>query len=273
MTDLLAPGLALVELALDISVTSDETVWLVLASPAGKARQPITLPWPRDRVAETVVQLGEPASGGGKLTPADFGAALFDAVFTATARSRYDATCALAVRDRQGVRIRLRVHDAALAALPWELLYDPARGEFLALSQSSPLVRGVEQRQPVAPFAVAGSLRILALAASPTPLRALDIAGERARLEQAVALAGGGVELVWAGGATWRDLQDSLLCGPWHVFHFIGHGYFDEIDKDFALVLANEENQAKLLTAAEVTRLVADHPSLRLVVLNACQGA
>jgi hypothetical protein len=220
-----------------------------------------------------VAQLGEPAAGGGRLRPQEYGAALFAALFTGAARSRYDATCALTARDRQGLRVRLRVHDPALAALPWELLYDPDRGEFLALSQSSPVVRGVTQRQLQAPFAVDGPLRILALAASPTTLRSLDIAAERARLEQAVALTDGAVELVWAAGATWRDLQDSLLRGPWHAFHFIGHGYFDDIDNDFALVLADAQNQAQLLGSAAVVRLVADHPSLRLVVLNACQGA
>ena len=273
MTDIPAPGNALVELSLVISVAGDGVVWLVLTSPAGEARQPLTLPWPHDQLAEMVAQLGEPAAGGGRLTPAAFGTALSAAIFTGAARSRYDATLALTARDRQGVRIRLRVHDAALATLPWELLYDAERGEFLALSQSSPVVRGVEQRQPLAPFAVDGPLRILALAASPAALRGLNIAAERARLEQAVALAAGAAELVWAVGSAPHDLQDALLRGPWHVFHFIGHGYFDDIDNDFALVLANEQNQAQLLGSAAVARLVADHPSLRLVVLNACQGA
>ena len=196
MTDISAPGNALVELSLVISVAGDGVVWLVLTSPAGEARQPLTLPWPHDQLAEMVAQLGEPAAGGGRLTPAAFGTALFAAIFTGAARSRYDATLALTARDRQGVRIRLRVHDAVLATLPWELLYDAERGEFLALSQSSPVVRGVEQRQPLAPFAVDGPLRILALAASPVALRGLDIAAERARLEQAVALAAGAAELV-----------------------------------------------------------------------------
>ncbi len=273
MTDISAPGNALVELSLDITVASDGVVWLALTSPAGEARQPLTLPWPRDQVAQAVAQVGEPAAGNGRLTPAAFGTALFAALFTGAARSRYDATLALTARDRQGVRIRLRVHDAILATLPWELLYDAERGEFLALSQSSPVVRGVAQRQPLASFTVDGPLRILALAASPTSLRSLDIAGERTRLEQAVALTDGAAKLVWADGATWRDLQDGLLRGPWHVFHFIGHGYADDIDNDFALVLANAENQAQLLASAAVARLVADHPSLRLVVLNACQGA
>ena len=273
MTDILAAGLALVELSLDITVAGDGVVWLALTSPAGEARQPVILPWPRDQVTQIVAQLGEPAASNGRLTLPAFGAALFGAVFAGAARSRYDATFALAARDRQGVRIRLRVHDATLAALPWELLYDADRGEFTALSQSSPVVRGVEQRKPLAPFTVDGPLRILALAASPVSLRGLDIAAERARLEQAVALTDSAAELVWAAGSAPHDLQDSLLRGPWHVFHFIGHGYFDDIDNDFALVLANEQNQAQLLGSAAVARLVADHPSLRLVVLNACQGA
>jgi hypothetical protein len=96
-----------------------------------------------------VAQLGEPAAGGGQLAATAFGSTLFASLFTGAARSRYDATRALAARDRQGVRVRLRVHDSALAALPWELLYDPERGEFLALSQSSPVVRGAAQ-QPAA---------------------------------------------------------------------------------------------------------------------------
>jgi hypothetical protein len=273
MTDVAASGSTLVDLSVDITAASDGALSLTLASPAGDARQPISLPWPRTQIAQVVAQLGEPAAGGGHLAPSALGATLFAALFAGAARSRYDATRALAARDRQGVRVRLRVHDATLAALPWELLYDPDRGEFLALSQSSPVVRGAAQQQPLAPFAVEGPLRILALAASPASLRSLDIAAERARLEQAAALAGAGVELVWAGGATWRDLQDGLLRGPWHVFHFIGHGYFDDIDNDFALVLADAANQAQLLGSAAAARLVADHPSLRLVVLNACQGA
>jgi hypothetical protein len=273
MSDTVAAGLALVELSLDITVAGDDVVWLAVTSPAGEARQPITLPWPRAETTTRSAQLGEPAAGGGQLAATAFGSALFASLFTGAARSRYDATRALAARDRQGVRVRLRVHDPALAALPWELLYDPERGEFLALSQSSPVVRGVAQRQPQAPFAVDGPLRILALAASPASLRSLDIVAERARLEQAVALTDGAVELVWVAGATWRDLQDSLLRGPWHVFHFIGHGYYDDIDNDFALVLADAQNQAQLLGSAAAARLVADHPSLRLVVLNACQGA
>lgn len=273
MTDVAAPGPALADLSLDITAAGDGAAWLSLASPAGDARQPLVLPWPRDQLAAIVAQLGEPAAGGGRLRPQEYGAALFAALFTGAARSRYDATCALAARDRQGLRVRLRVHDPALAALPWELLYDPDRGEFLALSQSSPVVRGVTQRQPQAPFAVDGPLRVLALAASPASWPALDMAAERAALEQAVALTGGGAELVWVGGGAGRDLHDSLLHGPWHIFHFIGHGYFDDIDNDFALVLVDAENQARLLGSAAVARLVADHPSLRLVVLNACQGA
>lgn len=273
MTDVPAADNSLLEISLDVTVAHDGVTGLALTSPAGEARQPLTLPWPREQAAAAVAGLGEPAESNGSTTPVAFGAALFAALFTGAARSRYDATVALAAQNRRGVRVRLRVYDMALAALPWELLYDADRGEFLALAQTSPVVRGVEQRQPLAPFAARKPLRVLALAASPEPLRKLDIASERARLEQALAQANGAVELVWAAGATWRDLQDSLLQGPWHVLHFIGHGYFDDIENDFALVLADAQNRAQLLSSSAAARLVADHPSLRLVVLNACQGA
>ncbi|MBP8291853.1 MAG: hypothetical protein KAX65_03700, partial [Caldilineaceae bacterium] len=82
MTDISAPGNALVELSLDITVASDGVVWLALTSPAGEARQPLTLPWPRDQVAQAGAQVGEPAAGNGRLTPAAFGTALFAALFT-----------------------------------------------------------------------------------------------------------------------------------------------------------------------------------------------
>ncbi len=28
-------------------------------------------------------------------------------------------------------------------------------------------------------------------------------------------------------GGTWRDLQNAMREGPWHILHFIGHGGFD----------------------------------------------
>ena len=102
------------------------------------------------------------------------------------------------------MRLRLQVRDPALAALPWELLYDPrpARDDFVCLSRNTPLVRVLELTEPVEALAVPPPLRILGVVASPRDQPALDVERERARVERALApLAGAGrVELVWLEG-------------------------------------------------------------------------
>jgi formylglycine-generating enzyme required for sulfatase activity/tetratricopeptide (TPR) repeat protein len=60
---------------------------------------------------------------------------------------------------------------------------------------------------------------------------------------------------------------------PWNIFHFIGHGRFDERSDEGYITLVNEEGRAAELRAAELVRLLADYPSLRLVLLNSCEGA
>jgi WD40 repeat protein len=81
------------------------------------------------------------------------------------------------------------------------------------------------------------------------------------------------VELTWLEGQTWRDLQRAMRGGPWHVFHFIGHGGFDPRSDEGVLLLADEQGRSSLLTATQMGHLLADHRSLRLALLNACEGA
>src|SRR5260370_33430474 len=61
--------------------------------------------------------------------------------------------------------------------------------------------------------------------------------------------------------------------GPWHIFHFIGHGSFDAHNDEGLIVLEDDEGKADLLSATHLGRLLTDHGSLRLVVLNSCEGA
>ena len=202
-----------------------------------------------------------------------FGAALFNAIFTGNVLSLFDASRALARQDDSGLRIRLRILAPQLANLPWELLFDPRQGEFLCLSQQTPLVRTVETMQPIETLFVTLPLRILGMTASPLDLQPLDVAHEKELLQGAVAKMNGQIELVWTSGESWRDLQESLQQGPWHIFHFIGHGRFDDAAAEGALALTDAQGRADLRNTLEVSRLVADHSALRLVVLNACEGA
>ncbi len=118
-------------------------------------------------------------------------------------------------------------------------------------------------------------LRILGMVASPDGAVPLDVDREKALLEEALGplRERKQVELVWLEGQTWRDLQQALQSGPWHIFHYIGHAGFDEQAGVGALMIADDQQEPRLLQATELDRLLDDHASLRLVVLNACEGA
>jgi hypothetical protein len=53
----------------------------------------------------------------------------------------------------------------------------------------------------------------------------------------------------------------------------MGHGGFDTNADEGFLALADEEGDAQLIGATRLARLLADHPPLRLALLNACEGA
>ena len=109
---------------------------------------------------------------------------------------------------------------------------------------------------------------------SPTDLHGLDLERERTRLERAIEplRAKGLVEVTWLEGQTWRDLQREMRHGPWHIFHFAGHGSFDANADEGMVMLADDEGRAHPFRATELGRLLADHKPLRLAVLNACEG-
>jgi formylglycine-generating enzyme required for sulfatase activity len=117
-------------------------------------------------------------------------------------------------------------------------------------------------------------LRILGMVASPRGLAELDVRTEKERLSQPLEAlqAAGLIELHWLEGQTWRDLQRAMRRGPWHVFHFIGHGGFDTQREEGFLALCDENGERADLRATQLARLIADHNALRLVVLNACEG-
>jgi CHAT domain-containing protein len=63
-----------------------------------------------------------------------------------------------------------------------------------------------------------------------------------------------------------------LLKQEAHVFHFIGHGYFDQTSLDGMLALENERGHSKMVSSERLAVVLGNHPSLRLAILNACEG-
>lgn len=251
-------------------------------SPAGDAREIMRFPYDKlvleNRLKDLQIALLH--SGGKRRRVASpqeqavqkFGLELFNALITNEVRVRYDVSQGLAEREDKGLRLILRIQEPELAALPWEFLYDPRKGEYICLSRSTPIVRYPESPRPVQPLWVKPPLHILGMAVSPLDLNQIDIEREKQRVEEAVKRLSGLVTLTWLEGQTWQDLQEAMQRGPWHIFHFIGHGGFNQRSDEGLIALADEQGHAFELTATSLARLL-DHRHLKLVLLNACEGA
>jgi formylglycine-generating enzyme required for sulfatase activity len=257
----------------------------VLQSPAGEAREAMRFPL-GDLALENrllTLQTALLRSGGPprrRLSQEEravqqFGAELFDTVFVGEVRTCYAVSREKANRQRQGLRLKLRIQPPELAGLPWEYLYDAREGDYLCLSRTTPIVRYLDLPRGAQPLPVRPPLRILGMIARPHGHDRLDVDTERQRIERATEhlQARGLVELTWLEGQTWRHLQRAMRRGRWHLFHFIGHGGFHRYDEESYLILADDEGQPHYLNATQVGRLLAGHRSLRFVLLNSCEGA
>jgi outer membrane protein assembly factor BamD (BamD/ComL family) len=58
-----------------------------------------------------------------------------------------------------------------------------------------------------------------------------------------------------------------------HIFHYIGHGKYFEQKQDGMLLLEDESGHGKPTSGQHLGAILHDHHTLRLVVLNACEGA
>jgi len=257
----------------------------VVRSAAGEARETMHFPFDELTLENQLLSLQNALlrSGGKRrqiLSPGEqkvqnFGRALFEALFTGEVRSHYAVCRREAAQQGKGLRLKLRILSPELAALPWEFLYDPGQAEYVCLSSNTPIIRYLELSQPPQPLVVTTPLRILGMITSPSNLAELDIEHEKQRVEVAIKdlQANGLVQLTWLEGKTWQDLQRALRRGTWHIFHFIGHGGFDPNTDEGLIAFEDNEGQAHLLSATHLGRLLSDHYPLRLVVLNACEGA
>jgi hypothetical protein len=208
-------------------------------------------------------------------TVEDFGRALFDMMLGGEVRDLYRRSRQKALDDGKGLRIRLRVEAPELASLPWEYMYDETEGDFVCLSAESPVIRYLALDRPPAPLTISPPIRVLGMVASPNDRSALDVDREVQRIDRATAQLReqGLLTWEWLPGGGWRDLQRAMRSGPWHVFHFVGHGGYDPATQEGLLAMVDEKGGTFRISATQLGRLLADHNSLRLVVLNSCEGA
>jgi WD40 repeat protein len=219
--------------------------------------------------------LGLPALQAAEAELRDVGRRLFAALLgTGEVAGRYRTATALADERRDPLRLVLRIADPALAALPWEAMYDEATAAYV--SRRVELVRHVDVITGVPTLHVEPPLRILGIVSSPADKQLLDEGKEKRQLAGALGdlVKEGLAEVSWVPSATWADVQDSLRDGPWHAVHFIGHGGFDPDLGEGVLCLVGDDG---LTDAVESTRLIdllrSARPAPPLIVLNSCSGA
>ncbi len=242
----------------------------VLRSPVGQAEDAFALPLTQADIDGW--QSGHPDAEQVRW----LGAALFGALFSGPIGTALHSSMAR-IDDGDGLRLNLRLNRTPeLAALPWELLYDAGARLFLALDERTQLVRYLALNLPEPEVLhVQPPLRMLAVLVSPADMEGLDVEQEWAGLSEALAplQASGGLVLERLASSTLDGLRRRLLQEPAHILHFVGHGLYDGQSETGGMVFADNDGHASLVAASDVATLLRNHRSLRLVFLNACEGA
>ena len=137
------------------------------------------------------------------------------------------------------------------------------------------MVRYLGTPQKVPPLAVPPPLKIL-LVVSPqstacrwtTPTRSLRI-----RSVLADRIDDGAVVLTPLATSTFTELRRALRRDEYHVLHFVGHGGYDTDNEDGGLVFEDDDRRSHFVSGELLGTVLHDHRSLRLAILNACEGA
>jgi outer membrane protein assembly factor BamD (BamD/ComL family) len=254
----------------------------VIRSPAGEAKGEFALPFSDLELENFLLKVGRTRRGVRRIGSPEwqaaraFGGKLFQAVCKGDVRGCFRSSLDKAALEDKGLRIKLRLLDAPeLADLPWEYLYNRPLNRFLSLSAHTPIVRYIEMPEAISPLTVKPPLCILVMVSSPNDYPPLDVDREKVDLQEA--LSGlekfGMVELEWLEEASLLALQRRLRRGRYHIFHFIGHGGFDERAQDGLLLMEDERGRGRRVSGQYLGVMLHDHRTLRLAVLNACEGA
>ena len=251
-----------------------------VSSPAGRAASTFDAPFSALELENLRLKIrrnrtpvrGQAASADE--TARAFGERLFTTVFSGEVERRLRSSLETAAREGAGLRVR--VNGAPdLSDVPWEYLYSPELDRFLSLSSETPIVRYVTTPFTVPDVDLRPPLRLLVVVADPADFERLNADREVENLRAAVA------ELEQRGlltterldGGSFGSLQRHLRRAQYHILHFIGHGQYDPATHEGTLVFEDQNGRGRAVSGREIGTLLHDHRSLRLVVLNACEGA
>jgi hypothetical protein len=203
-----------------------------------------------------------------------FGQGLFKSLFRDGIYNLYRNALAEARGQDRGVRITLCLSGAPeLIDVPWEYLFDDP--DFLAVSAFTPVVRYLDLPRGHRPLLVEPPLRLLGVVSSPAEYEQLDVEREQDNLGRALTGLSeqGAIELHWLERPTLPALLKALQTQTFHALHFIGHGAYDSGTERGILLFEDDTGWAQPVSGDELGMILHDFSSLRLAVLNACEGA
>jgi hypothetical protein len=214
------------------------------------------------------------------LTPDQVGQRLFEALFRGEVLNLYERSIErLELTPSEGLRIKILIDPrnsgmAFLQSLPWELLYSTRDRDFVALSRKKPIVRYLMVPHGVTTLRLNQPLRILVVAPEiqDSSVPRLDLEQELRNLRTALRW-NPRIKMVRPEASTIIGIRNTLLRKPCHVIHFMGHGSFDHESSEGYLFFQDEHGGVEKITGVALARALKDFPSLRLLVINACDSA
>ncbi|MFV2195047.1 CHAT domain-containing protein [Nocardiopsis sp. LOL_012] len=251
-------------------------------SPLGTSSSLMSIPFDDRDIENFVLKHCSPRGAVRRVVPANlepftrFGGELFTSLIVDEVRDLYNSVRAHAQASNSGIRIRLRHSKAPeLSRIPWEFIFDGT--DFLCLDSKVTLVRHLDSRQVPPPLELDLPLRILVTVSSPDDLSSLDVSLEVERLKKALDpyIEMGLIELSFTRDGEISTLQRILSSAerarrPFHIWHFIGHGFFDEV-QTMGYLAFEAGNSSRRVSGFELATLFRNYGSLRLIVLNACE--
>ena len=200
----------------------------------------------------------------------EIGALLYSRLFHGDVRELWLRARADLENGETGVCIRLMVEPPAVAALPWEAMFDPDRASALAGSLHTPFVRVETLLRHIGqmrPLAATLPLRLL-IATPEDPTQQIDGEAETQRLIQALGpLQGSVLEITTLRDRfSVVDLRQAMAHIRPDIVHLVTHGQPGGV-----VLWRHDEPVLTPTTALRTAFEGAD--SVKLIVLNACSTA
>ena len=200
------------------------------------------------------------------------GESLFVSLLEGHPGKLYQQTLDIAASTSQGLRIKLSVDDPELDALPWEFLYDPMRGDFLALSANSPVLRTRPSPRLIDPI-IEPPLRILVVTSEVVPV---DADAEVQRIE-ALKDKGAVFETIVLKQTNLTNFFDAIRHEQFHVLHIIAGGRTEYklqgsepyLASELSFVGNSPNSPPVFVEAKQLRYLCADKKDLRFICLSA----